>query len=271
MPNIQSIKHTIRNHINTFIFPKHFIGKNKKEEDVKKEFTIEYHGHKYTFNRLEYDEDKLVLYSYDKSNSDCVVLSIDTTNKIIHLTSFGNNTGCYKQETNIGSNLLRITLKMVSKYKDKLGLNKIILNDNSTYHCKTGENIDFDMMNILLYGKTWYEKYDFKPYNKNYKSSDSKCNISKQNMEIMNNIKVSDINMEYYLKKINKKFSNEFTLEIINELLNNNKDKLIKDFLLELFEKESFDLTCKYLNVIYDKLFKELKLQVPSHTYGKKI
>ena len=211
----------------------------------------------------------MVLYSYDKSNSDCVALTIDSHKKIIHLTSFGKNKGCFKEETNIGSNLLRITLKMIEKYKDKLGVNKIVLADNSIYHCKTGENIDFDKMNILLSGKTWYEKYDFKPYNKNYKLSDENYNISKKNIEIMNNIKVSDINMEYYLKKINKKYPNEFTLDIIEDLIN--KNNLIKDFLAELFEKESFNLTCKYLYVIYEKLFSALKLQIPSHTYGKKI
>ena len=268
-----SILRLMRNHINTFILRDQQIRTNYGGGKVKDqlEFTITYKNYKYTFQKLDKTADMLFLYSYDKLNNDCVMLSIDSIKKQINLTSFGNRTGCFREEANIGSNLLRITLKMVSKYKNKLGVNEIVLSDNSNYVCKTGENIEFSKMHILLSGQTWYEKYGFKPYNNNFEFKDKLYNKSLKNIAIMNKIKVKDINMKKYLKQANEKYPNEFTKETINDLLNISQNKLIKDFLSELFEKGSFNLTCKYLAVIFTDLFTELKLEVPSHYYGKEL
>ena len=281
MVHMPSILRLMRNHINTFILRDQQIRTNyggaknvKEKEEGQLEFTITYKNYKYTFHKLDKTADMLFLYSYDKLNNDCVMLSIDKDKKQINLTSFGNRTGCFREEANIGSNLLRITLKMVSKYKNKLGVNEIVLSDNSNYVCKTDKetkNINFAKMHILLSGQTWYEKYGFKPYTDEFEFDQTLYNKSLQNIAIMNKIKVKDINMKYYLKKINEQYPHEFTKETINDLVSIGQNKLVKDFLSELFEKGSFNLTCKYLYVIFKDLFTELKLEVPSHYYGKEL
>jgi hypothetical protein len=296
MVHMPSILRLMRNHINTFILRDQQIRTNYGGGKVKDqlEFTITYKNYKYTFQKLDKTADMLFLYSYDKLNNDCVMLSIDKDKKQINLTSFGNRSGCFREEANIGSNLLKITLKMcedllentkyfliksivsleTKKYKNKLGVNEIVLSDNSNYVCKTNKktkNINFAKMHILLSGQTWYEKYGFKPYTENFEFDNKLYNKSLKNIDIMNKIKVKDINMKNYLKKINEQYPNEFTKETINDLLNISQNKLIKDFLSELFEKGSFNLTCKYLAVIFKDLFTELKLEVPSHYYGKEL
>jgi hypothetical protein len=277
MVYMPSILRLIRNHINVFILDDQKIrtnyggAKNEKEED-QLEFTITYKNYKYTFQKLDKTDNMLFLYSYDKLNNDCVVLTIDKKSKTIILTSFGKSSGCFREETNIGSNLLKITLKMVNKYKNKLGVNKFVLSDTSTYKCKTGEDINMAIMSTLLTGHTWYGKYGFRPYTKKNELDIDNNKAYEKNVKIMNKIKVSDINMKKHLLKINQKYPNEFTEETINDLLIISQDKLVKDFLSELFDKSSFDLTCKYLFIFFEKLFKELKLELPlNHYYGKKL
>ena len=52
---------------------------------------------------------------------------------------------------------------MLKKYKNKLGINMIILTDNSIKICNK-KNIILSKMLILLTGDTWYGKYGFKPF-----------------------------------------------------------------------------------------------------------
>jgi len=110
---------TIRNHINTYVLKQpNYIKNYNSKYNNKKEFTINYLDYNYTFEKYYDDENKLILYSYDKKSADCVTLTIERNNKIITLTSFGKMSGCFKQETNIGSNFLKLTLKMIEKYSD---------------------------------------------------------------------------------------------------------------------------------------------------------
>ena len=54
-------------------------------------------------------------------------------------------------------------------------------------------------MLILLSGDTWYGKYGFRPYKDNYD-----INRYEKNIEIMNNITISDANILKYIKLTKK-------------------------------------------------------------------
>jgi hypothetical protein len=281
MSTKRDIEFTIRSYINTFVLRKPEFIKNKeynnKDKEIvnKKEFEIEYQGEKYVFERYYDDENKLILYSYDDKTTDCVSLFIDKKNKLIQLTSFGRNSGCFKSESNIGSNLLRLTLKMIEKYKDYFKVNKIVLGDNSTFKCSTNENINMGMMMTLLSGDTWYGKYGFRPFDENeYKIDKVGNKIYEKNKKIMNTVLVKDINLEKYLLKIHKKYPNEFTKEdIVNIIVLElkNPKKLLKDFLSEFTDKNYFDLSCKYFSTFYRKMFDDIGLKIAGHLYGKEI
>lgn len=291
-----AINFTIKSYLNVFILEKdNQIPFDYKPEIIgggKKEFTIKYNNDKYVFQRFHDDKNKLVLYSYEGIKHDCVILVIDKNKKSIVLTSFGKYDKCFKQETNIGSNLLRITLKMIEKYKGYFGIDKIVLSDNSDYKCKTGESIDMARMSILLTGHTWYGKccsnnicprykdsinpcmygkYGFRPIDKDdYTIDKVGMKIYNNNVKIMDTIKVSDIDLKKYLKKINKKYPDEFHKDDIKSIIKNvSKDKLLKTFLTQFFDKETFDDTCRYLKTFYKELFDDIGLKIPAHMYGK--
>ena len=243
--------------------------------EYKKEFTIEYKGHNYIFKRFHDDENKLVLYSYNEKSQDCVTLVIEKDKKSIILSSFGKTYGCFQEESNIGSNLLKLTLKMIEKYKDYFKINKIILTDNSIFKCSTNESLDMAIMKTLLTGDTWYGGYGFRPYDRQTYTID-KYEYKKynKNKDIMNTLLLKDVNIKKYLLKVNKKFSNEFTKDIINHIIqieSKNHNKLLKDFLLEFTNKNSFDLSCKYFNIFYKKLFDDIGLVKVNNYYGKEI
>ena len=271
------INFTIRNYLNVFVLEKdNQIPLDYNPEIIgggKKEFTIKYNNDKYVFQRFHDDKNKLVLYSYEVKKHDCVILVINKDKQIIEISSFGKYDKCFKQETNIGSNLLRITLKMVEKYKDYFGVNKIVLSDNSDYKCKTGESIDMAKTTILLTGHTWYGKYDFRPIDKDdYSINKVGMKIYNNNVKIINTIKVGDIDLKKYLMKINKKYPEELDKETVKSIINSvNKEKLLKTFLSQFFDKAGFDDTCRYLKTFYEKLFDDIGLKIPSRVYSKTI
>ena len=289
MSTKKSIEFTIRNHINTFVLNKPGYIKNKyyKNKDDKieneKEFTIKYQDHAYVFERLYDDENILILYSYDGDESSCVTLFLNKDEKSIELTSFGKITGCFKAETNIGSNLLKITLKMIEKYKDYFKINKITLSDISTMNCHSekkekinGKLIKFSLnmgiMKTLLTGDTWYGAYGFRPFDKNtYELDETGNKIYDENKNIMKTITLKDIKLEKYLSKINATFPEEFTKEHIKEIIDSEKNpnKLLKDFLSEFTNLKVFDKNCKYFNTFYKELFNDIGLKNAGHFYGK--
>ena len=226
------------------------------------------------FKRFHDDENKLVLYSYNNKLNDCVTLVIEKEKKKIILASFGKYSGCFQEETNIGSNLLKITLKMIEKYKDYFKINKIILRDTSSFTCKTNEKINMAIMKTLLTGDTWYGSYGFRPYNLNDELSEINNNIYMKNKEIMNTILLKDVNIETYLLLINAKFPKEMTIKMIKKIIkheSNNPNRLLKDFLVNFNSKKFFDISCRYFNTYYEKLFNDIGLILPYNYYGKEI
>lgn len=261
----------IRNYINVFILGKHSILDNQFGGSEK--LKIKYKNFDYIFKQVYDTEYIYILYSYDDSNGECVILTIDKEDKSVIITSLGSLDKYYNEEINVGSNLLKITLKMIRKYKDKLGVNKILLTDNTIYYCNNIK-LDLQIMMTLFEGHTWYGKYGFRPYNKegNTYILDNYYNkIYDINLQIMNTIKIKDINFNKYLLLINEKYPDNFTLEIIdifNLFLENNKDLLVKDFLKIINKKDIFKKTCDYFNVYYKILFDDLQLKKINSYYG---
>jgi len=254
----------IRNYINVFI-----LGKSKLTQiGSGKQLKIKYKDFDYVFEQVYNTDNMYILYSYDDSNGECVILTIDKKEKSVIITSLGSLDKCYNEEINIGSNLLKITLNMIKKYKKNLGVNKILLKDNTIYRCNNIE-LDLQIMMTLFEGHTWYGKYGFRPYSKEddtYKLDKYYNKIYENNLEIMNTTKMKDINFNKYLLLINEKYPNKFILENII-----NKDVLVKDFLKTINKKDIFKKICKYFNVYYKILFDDLQLKKINTYYGLNI
>ena len=211
-----------------------------------KKLKVTYDDKEYIFEEAM-DKNYYVLYSKDEY--ECVAIIIDIENKIAEIHGIGNYTSCLDDiNINVGSTLLKITLKMIKKYKNKFDITKILLTDNSLKKCHN-KNIKLSMMLILLTGETWYGKYGFRPIEKKL------IKKYEDNIKIMNTIKLSDIDLIRYLNmtSINKDIIDKTKLFIEKHSL-----MLLKDYLSK-FIKE-YDKTCIYFYNFYEQLFIDLKL-----------
>jgi len=211
-----------------------------------KQLKIQYNNNTYIFEEVM-DKDHYILYSKDEV--ECVIIIIEKNDKVAEIHGIGNNKLCLKEtNTNIGSTLLKITLKMLEKYQTKLKINKILLTDNSLKKCNN-ENIKLSIMLTLLTGDTWYGKYGFRPYD------DTLIQYYENNKKIMNTITLKDINLIKYLEMTSL---DKNIIEKTKKFINKHQIMLVKDY-LSRFLKE-YDKTCKYFYDFYFTLFIDLRL-----------
>ena len=211
-----------------------------------KKLKVIYNDREYVFNEAM-DKNYYILYSKDEF--ECVAIIIDLENKIAEIHGIGNYTSCLDDiNTNIGSTLLKITLKMIKKYKDKLDIKKILITDNSLKKCNN-KSIKLSLMLTLLTGDTWYGKYGFKPVD------DTLIKYYDNNKKIMNTITLKDIDLIKYLK-MSKLDQN--IIEKSKKFIEKHQSFLVKDYLTQ-FLKE-YDKTCKYFYDFYEQLFIDLAL-----------
>ncbi len=211
-----------------------------------KKLKVTYNEYKYVFEEAM-DKNYYVLYSKDEF--ECVAVVIDIENKIAEIHGIGNYKSCLENtNTNVGSTLLKITLKMLQKYKDKLDIKKILLTDNSLKKCND-KNIKLSVMLTLLTGYTWYSKYGFKP------TDNTLITFYENNNKIMNTITLKDIDLIKYLKMttLDKK-----VIEKSKQYIKKHQSLLLKDYLSK-FIKE-YDKTCEYFYDFYNQLFIDLGL-----------
>lgn len=212
--------------------------------------TIKYNDHKYIFEKSEIDNDNYILYAID--GLECVSVIINFSDKTAEIHGIGNYETCVNTTTSnqhVGSTLLKITIKMLKKYKDKLNINKIILVDNSMKKCNK-VNIELSMMLTLLNGNTWYGKYGFRPFNgSTYELDRIKNSKYENNIKIMDSITISKANIIKYIKLTNKKS----LINDVENLVKSNPNYLLTDFTKSFLT--NYDSTCKYFNLFYRELF----------------
>lgn len=215
---------------------------------------ISYKNIEYKFEKSMIDDNHYVLYSTDEL--ECVSILIDKENKLAEIHGISNYDTCTLisvSNQSIGSLLLKITIKMLKKYKEILEINKITLTDNTIKKCKY-KDINLSMMLTLINGDTWYGKYGFIPSNKKLIS------FYENNKKIINNIKLKDIDLIKYLKlgKLDKSI-----IIKTKEFISSHQELLLKDYLTK-FLKE-YDKTCTYFYNFYEELFYDLQLYNFSH------
>jgi hypothetical protein len=225
------------------------------------ELKVSYNDFIYEFEKSNLDDDHYILYSLDGKENECISLIISVKDNLVELHGIGNYTHClyspsklYDTNINIGSHLLKITLKMIKKYRSKLNINKIILKDNSIKNCGTNK-IKLTKMLILLTGHTWYGKYGFRPRDEiTFKIDKYKNKHYENNIKIMDTLTISDIDLVKYIKQTLKDTLIKQTIEAVE----NNPKMLLKEF-LSIFLK-NYDKTCKYFIMFYEELYDDIGL-----------
>lgn len=220
-----------------------------------KKLTVTHNDHKYIFEQTM-DDDYYILFSKDEKE-ECVMIVISKKEKTAEIHGIGNYRSCLLDTTeNVGSTLFKITIKMIKKYKDRFGIEMIILADNSVKKCNNN-NIKLSNMLTLLTGETWYGKYGFRPI----EYSDNKYIIDKhsselyeKNKHIIDTLKISDFDLIKYIMMIDNDPLIKATLKIIKQY----PEMLLKDYLTNILKR--YDENCYYFHKFYMKLYDDIDL-----------
>lgn len=226
---------------------------------------------KYRCDNIDFDfhENKdgglifLKLYT-PKDTKECIVIIIDPETKLCAIQGITNYLECVKDnltQGGIGTVLLKCSLKYLSENKEKYGIKRVMLTDNSYFTCLDAESIKLSRMHFLLNGNTWYGKYGFRPYDpiKNKMSKEDNIEYEK-NQEIIKRIKLRDVP---YLKQMiidaynflkPKNLHLENILYIYDKM--QSKNELLSNF-LKVFLKR-YNKTCGLFSNFYEELYKKM-------------
>jgi len=213
---------------------------------------VEYNDEIYIFNKLDDLYSSIVSYvlsSIDKK-SDCIIISIDKETNIGTIDNLSTDgIKCSNNlMSNVGKHLVKLTIKLLSKYKDKLNINKILLSDHSFLFCKSiKNNINLADLYTLKYGNTFYGSLGFLPCSNGKKY--------KNNYKIIQKLLVKDSYLLYYLNKYSKKYNIDISeLKIYVEINENTK---LSEVIKLISSKDNFDKHCHLLNYIIPKIFEK--------------
>ena len=158
---------------------------------------------------------------------------------------------------NVAINFLKLNYNIYRR-------NRIVLADNSYINCfdKNNKNrtLFLDPLTTLKKGHTWYGLFGFRPFDDQKQKADIngfrryKENYEKmQNLKLIDNIKI----IKMILEVENKYNFNIINSEMINNIINKNKDILVKDFIQKILKIDKF---CVIFEKIYIDILTELKL-----------
>jgi hypothetical protein len=244
-------------------------GKSKEVIDISENPLIKpsklkviYENREYTFEQLPSKDDENNYILYSKDDETCVFIIIDNNMAEIH--GIGNYKSCLnKINQNIGSHLLKLTIKMLTENKKSLGIDMITLTDNSEKRC-ANTTIKLPIMKILLTGDTWYGAYGFKPakYNidKQLIYDDIACQLYNKNKEIFLNLTVS--NKKLNLINFINETKNDVLIDITKKVIESKPNMLLTIL-------KDFDRGCIVFSKFYLQLYKKISVYNPlKQVYG---
>lgn len=241
-------------------------GKNpigSTQKGGNKIYSINYKNHDYKFDYIENDN-MIVLTSWDNPNNECVGIHIDKTNSIANINSINANMpSCVHSITRVGTILLKITMKMLEKYKNKLGIKVITLSDKSYLNCN-GKTIELSYLSVLATGQTWYGKYGFRPIkyenNSQVVSHEYLLQVYNTNIKIMDEITISQVNWNQYIE-------NQKVIKAIREIILVKPSMLVREFIKNILL--DWNKNCDLISKTYIKLFNNIGLIHTGTLYGK--
>lgn len=214
---------------------------------------------------LIYDNEGTQIYMSNEVNekkfsneNSCVVISIDKNTAYIENLS-SDLVKCIELEDfnikNVGSFYLKMTIKMLKKYRNKLNINSIVLKDNSKIYC-LDKRYSLSKYMMLTRGYSFYGKVGFKPIDSNVKE------LERYNKKIIKKLNINDLNWKEIIEKL-KKHNNKYyrkNKELIKMFLKtilNSKENYI-DIMKMIFNKENNDKTCHLYFELANFIEKEL-------------
>jgi hypothetical protein len=162
----------------------------------------------------------------------CMVITINKKRKYAILEDLSFYYSCSNPATKNGDELITLCIKFLKQHKVKYGINKIILQDNSTKTIKkcvsssTNKSLKKFKLSInyfVLNGNTWYGKYGFLPFDQSKNDTNEEELMKyKINQEILQKTKVYDLfdffNKYSFIKKSKKYYDQNISVFLKNFL-----------------------------------------------------
>ena len=230
-----------------------------------KEYSIEYLDEKYIFHELDdkYSSVKsLILLAKDNDNN-CVVLTIDKSSNIASIDNLtSTNLKCSTTLINeVGKHLVKITLSLIKKYNYKFNIKRILLTDNSFIFCESiKKNINLADLQVLKSGQTFYGSLGFRPYNDDIEMNKKLERKYKNNIKIIDELKVIDSKIISYFNKYIKKYGSNIDLEELIKFTKENQNIKLKEFIKIISTRELFNTFCNLFDYIVPKIMGKNKL-----------
>jgi hypothetical protein len=203
-----------------------------------------------------------------KTYTDCLLIFIDPNIDYVQINNISNFPDCARNKimpyNGGGRILLNVAINFLRTNYNIYKRNRIVLADNSQIYCFDNNNksvtISLAPLTTLKYGHTWYGMCGFTPYDdKEKKPYDDGLRRYKENYKKMQTLKLKD-NMIIIkmILDIESKFNyGIINKEIIKNIINNNKEILVKDFIQKILKINKF---CIIFQKIYIDILRELKL-----------
>jgi hypothetical protein len=216
----------------------------------------------YTLNNYQYGgstkklvyKDKEFKFKFDKSDSSitiyreklngaCILIFINSEERFAYIHDLSYYPECSKPNTKSGTEILLVSLKFLKKYKEKYGIDRVVLTDNSLKYIKGCKDPVILTRNyFLLNNDTWYGKFGFKPYDITLNKPNKQNRKEYKN----NRNRIKETKVKDYLYFIRKYLS----------VSDKDKELNISVFLNKLMKQHD---NCK-VNIFIEKLFIEMKL-----------
>jgi hypothetical protein len=259
---------------NSFTFYEKFFNKKDNnlfgggEIELKKEIFI-YNDYKFLVRVLKDNENNnIIIKISSKLYGFCLLMSIYKDLDYVQIENISNFPDC-AINTQLpyrggGKILLNVAINYLRKNYDIYKRKRIVLADNSKINCFDSNNKNRTLflapLTTLKKGQTWYGMFGFRPFD-NIRQIPSNRSLRwyKENYEKLQNLKLKDNQFIIKMildtdKKYNYKIINE---HIIKQIINKNKDILVKDFIQQILEIDKF---CIIFEKIYIEILQELKL-----------
>jgi hypothetical protein len=193
----------------------------------------------------KYNDDPQQVYisivTIPNEGKECAIILIDKKDKVAILQNLSYYENCAKnglRKPGAGIKLLKFTLNLILRYKEKYNVNRILLKDNSFLYCPNcSETIKLAQLRMLTHSYPWYMKYGFMPYNVEKKEiSKDLIKVLKLNTDIIKTLKVQNIPI---MKIINQSITEEnlkhVHIDDFQKLIA--KYVLVKDFVTALTQE----------------------------------
>lgn len=263
---------------NNFRFYEHFFN-NKNNNFLHDGGEIEIIKEIYNYNEYKFiirilkdnENDRISIKISSKTYGFCLLMFIDKDKNYVQIENISNFPDCAinkimpyhgggKILLNVAINFLRINYNI---YR----INRIVLADNSQIYCMDKNNkiktLFLALLTTLKKGHTWYGMFGFRPFDDMEKKESKSGMIRyKNNYKIMQNIKLKD-NM-FVINKIldieNKYKYNIINIKDIINIINKDKEILVKDFIQKILKIDNF---C----VIFEKIYIDILIELKLHNF----